>query len=165
MSRRSARVPAQPHRLADEQASHRYQDQDLLDLRRATEQSLAPDDDFESDEEAAPDDESSSSEEEEEEKENVPPQSSWAEHTQDIKLPPFTEQPASNLPRHRPLTEMGYLQRKGRRRRTSHRTHRGLSKPTTPAAHLALNILPPTSPVIASTLNSAIFESKVFLRV
>ena len=33
-----------------------------------------------------------------------------AEHTHDIRLPPFTEQPASNLPRHRVLTEMGYLQ-------------------------------------------------------
>jgi hypothetical protein len=110
MSRRSTRVPAQPHRLADEQASHQYQAQDLLDLRRVMEQSLAPDMDSESDEEAPPDDESSSSEEEEEEKENVPPQSSWTEHTQDIKLPPCTEQPASNLPRHCVRTELGCLQ-------------------------------------------------------
>jgi hypothetical protein len=110
MSRRSTRVPAQPLRLAEEQASHRYQAQDLLDLRRAAEQSLVPEVDTESDEEAPPAAASSSSEEEGDEKENVSPNSSWEEHTQDIKLPPFTEQPASNLPRHRVLTEMGYLQ-------------------------------------------------------
>jgi hypothetical protein len=110
MSRRSTRIPAHPHRLADEQASHRYHAQDLLDLRRATEQSLAPDVDSESDEEALPVDESSSSEDEEEEKENIPPHLAWVEHTHDITLPPFTDQPASNLPRHRAMSEIGYLQ-------------------------------------------------------
>jgi hypothetical protein len=107
--RRSDRIPAQPHRLADEQATHRYHAQELADLRRATEQSLAPDVSDESDEETPPDVDCSSSEEEEEEKENDKPHAPWVEQTRDIPRPPCSEQPASNLPRHREHTEFGYL--------------------------------------------------------
>jgi hypothetical protein len=110
MSRRSTRVWAHPYRLAEDQAGHRFHAQELLDLRRATEQSLAPKVDTESDEETPPDDESSSPEGEEEEKEKVPPQSSWAPHAQDIRHPPFTDQPDPSLPRHRARTAIGYLQ-------------------------------------------------------
>jgi Transposase IS4 len=107
--RRSARIPVQPHRLAEEQATHRYQAQELADLRRATEQSLAPDVSDESDEEAPPDVEYSSSEEEEEEKENDKPHAPWVEQTRDIPRPRCTEHPASNLPRHHEHSEFGYL--------------------------------------------------------
>lgn len=110
MSRRSSRIPAQPHRLADEQASHRYDAQELADLRRARELSLAYDVDSESDEETPPDDECSSSEDEEEEKENTPPHAPWVEQTHQPVSRPFTDQPASNLPRRHLSTEMDYLQ-------------------------------------------------------
>ena len=110
-SRRSVRVTAHPHSLADEQSSHRYLAQDLADLRRATLQSLEPDVASESDEEEAADGEcSSSEEEEEEEKENAPPHAPWVTQTHSITRPPFTVQPASILPRHRQSTELGYLQ-------------------------------------------------------
>jgi Transposase IS4 len=108
--RRSDRIPAQPHRLADDQASHRYHAQELLDLRRATELSLAPDVDSDSDEETVDIDDCSSSEDEGEEKENTPLHPPWVEQTHTITLPPCIAQPASVLPRHRQHTEMGYLQ-------------------------------------------------------
>lgn len=109
MSRRSARTRAQPQSLADEQAAHVYHAQDLLDLRRALQQSLESDVGSETDEEAAPAEELSSSEDEEEEKENIPPQSAWTEHTHHTTVQPFTEQCASNLPRHRHPSQLGYL--------------------------------------------------------
>ena len=40
-TRRSERTTALPQRLEDEQATHQYHAQELLDLRRATELSLA----------------------------------------------------------------------------------------------------------------------------
>jgi hypothetical protein len=110
MLRRSTRIRAHPQNLADEQVSHHIQAQDLLDLRRATEQSLGPDMTSESEEEVQSVDDVSSSEDEEEEKENIPPHYAWADHTHDVRLPPFTIQPASNLPRQRLRTEFGYLQ-------------------------------------------------------
>ena len=108
--RRSSRIPAQPLRLADEQASHQIHEQQLLDLRRAHVQSLEPDLASESDEETPDDDECSASEDEEEEKENTPPHAPWVEQTHHITSPPFTIQPASVLPRHRARTELGYFQ-------------------------------------------------------
>jgi hypothetical protein len=110
MSRRSIRATAQPQSLADEQATHRYHQQDLLDLRRALQQSLQPDDDSDSDEEALPVDEGSSSEEEEDEKENIPPHSAWTTQTHSIIVHPFTMPYGSNLPRLHLMSEMGYLQ-------------------------------------------------------
>jgi hypothetical protein len=107
--RRSTRIPAQPHRLADDQATHQYHAQELADLRRATELSLRPDVSDDSDEEAPPDVDGSSSEEEVEEKENVTPHAPWVDQTHDIHRPPCTDLPASNLPRHREHTEFGYL--------------------------------------------------------
>ena len=107
--RRSARSRTQPHRLAEEQATHRIHAQKIADLRRATVESLRPDVSDESDEEAPPDVEASSSEEEGEEKENVTPHAPWVEQTHDIHRPPCTEHPSSNLPRHREHTEFGYL--------------------------------------------------------
>ena len=108
-TRRSARIPAKPLLLADEQAAHRYHTQEIADLRRATEQSLAPDVDADSDEEEPPEVTVSSSEEEEEEKENAPPHSQWADKTHDVTRPRFTDHPGSNLPGHREHTELGYL--------------------------------------------------------
>jgi hypothetical protein len=110
MSRRSSRTRAQPQSLADEQATHRYHAEDLLNLRRAMQQSLHPEEESESGEEDPPVEEASSSEEEEDEQENIPPHSAWVEHTHDITLPPFIDHPASILPRHRVMSEMGYLQ-------------------------------------------------------
>jgi hypothetical protein len=109
MSRRSTRTRAQPQSLADEQATHAYHAQDRANLRRALQESVESDVDAGSDEEALPADDSSSSESEDEEKENIPPQSAWSEHTHDIHHEPFTGQCASNLPRHREMTELGYL--------------------------------------------------------
>jgi hypothetical protein len=81
-----------------------------LDLHRAQQLSLQTDGLSDSDEEAPHVDDASSSSEAEEEKENIPPHSAWVDHTHDIVLPPFTDHPASILPRHRIMTEMGYLQ-------------------------------------------------------
>lgn len=108
--RRSARIPAQPHSLADEQAGHRYLAQDLHDLRRATLQSLEADVTSESDEETPADEEVSSSEEEEEPQENAAPHAPWVEQTHSITRPPFPIAAASILPRYRQSTELGYLE-------------------------------------------------------
>jgi hypothetical protein len=109
-SRTSTRTRAQPQRLADEQVTHRYHAQDLADLRRAVQLSLQADQSSESEEEHVEDDEVSASDDEEENKENIPPPSAWAEHTHPITLPPFALDSGSVLPRHRAMTEMGYLQ-------------------------------------------------------
>ena len=71
--RRSARVPAQPQRLADDQAGIRIHEQELADLRAAALRSVEPDVASESDEETAEVTESSASESEEEEGENTAP--------------------------------------------------------------------------------------------
>jgi hypothetical protein len=110
MSRRSTRARAQPQSLADEQVTHRYHAQELADLRRAMQLSLQSDSCSESEEEAVADGEASASEEEEENKENIPPHSPWVEGTHAITLPPFALDAGSVLPRHRAMTEMGYLQ-------------------------------------------------------
>lgn len=109
MPRRSTRTTAQPQSLADEQATRAYHEEELANLRRALQHPAESEVDDGSDEEAVPVDEVSSSEDEDEEKENIPPQSSWTEHTHDIHHVPFTGQCASNLPRHREMTELGYL--------------------------------------------------------
>ena len=103
-------MPAQPQRLADDHAGFRIHEQELADLRAAALRSIAPDVASESDEETADVDEGSSSEDEEEEKENIPQHDPWVEQTHDITRPPFTDLPASVLPRHRQSTELGYLQ-------------------------------------------------------
>ena len=108
--RRSARVPAQPQRLADDQAGIRIHEQELADLRAAALRSIEPDVASESDEETAEVTESSASESEEEEGENTAPHAPWAPQTHAITRPPFTALPASVLPRHRQPTELGYLQ-------------------------------------------------------
>jgi hypothetical protein len=110
ISRRSTRTRARPQSLADEQVTYRYHEQDLARLRTVTRLSLEPDCSSESEEEAEEDNEASASEEEEENKENIPPPSEWADHTSHITLPPFTVPSCSVLPRHRAMTEMGYLQ-------------------------------------------------------
>lgn len=110
MSRRSSRTRAQPQSLADEQVTHRYHAQDLADLRRATQLSLQPDCPSDSEEEEVGTGEASSSEEEEDEKENTPPHSQWVKQNHPITLPPFIIDPGSTLPRHRVMSEMGYLQ-------------------------------------------------------
>jgi len=71
--------------------------------------SLAPEVEDESDEETDPIEELEEEEEEEEEKENIPPAPAWVDGTHTIAPPQFTEQCASNLPRHREETELGYL--------------------------------------------------------
>ena len=109
MSRKSTHTRAQPQNFADEQASNTYDAQDLLNLRRTIQQSIAPEVDAESDEEEVTVEDAPSSEEEVEEKENMPPQSAWNEHTHGPPPPHFTEQCGSNLPRHRTMTELGYL--------------------------------------------------------
>ena len=110
MSRRSARIPAQPSRLADEQESHRIHAQELAELREAIQQSLAPEVTSESDEEEPPEDESTEVGEEEKDQENIPPALQWAEHTHEVKVEPFTDLCSSNLPRRRVHSEFGYLQ-------------------------------------------------------
>ena len=102
-------MPAQPHRLADEQVSHHIHAQELLDLRRTAQASLVPDVESESDEEEVSDGECSSSEEEEVATENTPPHAPWVEQTHAITHPLFSGLPASNLPRQRVSTELGYL--------------------------------------------------------
>ena len=79
-------------------------------MRRAQQLSLECDQPHSSDEETEAEDEGSASEEEMEEKENVDPNVGWTNQTHDITPPPFTLLPGSCLPRHRVMTEMGYLQ-------------------------------------------------------
>jgi Transposase IS4 len=110
MSRRSVRATAQPQSLADEQATHRYHAQDLLDLRRVLQQSVQPGEDSDSDEDPPGVDGYSSSEEEEDEKENIPPDSAWTRETHSITIHDFIMPYGSNLPRHCVRSEMGYLQ-------------------------------------------------------
>jgi Transposase IS4 len=110
VERRSTRVTAQPPSLADEQFTRQYHAREALDRRRAIRRSLQSDQSSDSEEDVGADDEASSSEEEEEEKENIPPHSRWSDHTHHITLPPFIVHSCSVLPRHRPMTEMGYLQ-------------------------------------------------------
>ena len=77
--RRSARVPAQPQRLADDQAGIRIHEQELADLRAAALRSVEPDVASESDEETAEVAESSASESEEDGGENTAPHAPWVE--------------------------------------------------------------------------------------
>jgi hypothetical protein len=107
--RRSTRTTAQPQSFADEQFTHQYHAEELASLRRSLQESAESDVDDGSDEETVHVDVANSSESEDEEKENIPPQSSWSQHTHDVHHMPFTGQCGSNLPRHREETELGYL--------------------------------------------------------
>ena len=110
MSRRSNRARAPPFSLAEEQAGRQLIAQELLDLRRATLQSLQPDVEDESDEEPIDDDISSSSNDDEDEKENVPPPSTWTRACVPVIAPPLSVPSAPQLPVHHVSTELGFFQ-------------------------------------------------------
>jgi hypothetical protein len=98
----------EPRRLyADEQAYHHFQQQSDAERQRAIREAAATVEPSDSDEEELP-----AAEEEEEEKaaandENVAP---WSEQLHDVHPPFCSAVPTSLLPRHRPPTELGYLQ-------------------------------------------------------
>jgi hypothetical protein len=109
-TRRSNRVPSQPARYAEQQASYAIHDADAALMRRAQQLSLQSDDPNESDEDALAIDGYSSSEDDSDEKGNISPNSSWTQQTHDITVPAFTIPSGPNLPRQRLRSELGYLQ-------------------------------------------------------
>ena len=110
MSRRSTRARAAPLTLAEEQAGRDLVAQELLDLGRATVQSLELDIDDESEEEPVMDGASSSSDDDADEKENVPPPSSWSRVCAPVAAPPLSVASAAQLPLHHVNTELSFFQ-------------------------------------------------------
>ena len=108
--RRSTRARAAPQSLAEEQAGRDLIAQELLDLRRATLQSLELDIEDDSDEEPISASESAASSEDEDEKENIPPPSSWTETCTPVVAPPLSVPSATQLPMHHVTTELGFFQ-------------------------------------------------------
>ena len=109
MSRRSTRARAAPLSLAEEQAGRQLVAQELLDLRRATLQSLQPDIDDDSDEEPVDTDSPSSSSDDEDEKENLPPPSSWSRVCVPVATPPLSVGSAAQLPLHHVNKELSFF--------------------------------------------------------
>ena len=98
MSRRSTRARATPLTLAEEQAGRDLVAQELLDLRRATLQSLQPDIEDESDEEPVEDGTPPSSYDDADEKENIPPPAAWSRTCTTVVPPPLLVASAAQLP-------------------------------------------------------------------
>ena len=110
MSRRSTRARATPLTLAEEQAGRDLVAQELLDMRRATLQSLQPDTEDESDEEPMDDGTPPSSDDDADEKENIPPPAAWSRTCTTVVSPPLSVASAVQLPTHHVSTELGFFQ-------------------------------------------------------
>jgi hypothetical protein len=82
----------------------------LLDLRRATVESLRPDDDDLTDEEDIDMDSDVSSEDEKEEEENIPPPVPWTKECTPVTAPPLAVPAAVQLPHHHASTELQVFQ-------------------------------------------------------
>ena len=108
--RRSARTTEPRRHLADEQAWRRQRELEAAEIARAIREAEATVEPSDSDEHELADGECSDSEHDEKAhpaSENTPP---WTQRLSDVHYPIYISTPIVQLPRHRPSTELGFLQ-------------------------------------------------------